>query len=251
MAIHGGEEAGGELRGEEQLGRRQRQIEELDALEAMFGVDEGVFSVEDPEARDLVRGVVESCGSNGAAFCDALPLLGCRIEIAPGASEDSEVAHRVTLSFPRGYPDKPATSRVLWPHGTRAENECLNSALQHLADSLAGEEAGLQAIQYATQVVGEAFAEKSEAGAAAATPPPPASPLDNTLGRRMIYFHHIINENKRALVRDWAAQLRLGGYSKIGWPGLVVIEGSEVACQEYVRGLQRLKWQHMAVHPTP
>jgi len=58
-----GEEAGGELRGEEQLGRRQRQIEELYILEAMFGVDEGVFYVDDPEERDLVRGVVESCGA--------------------------------------------------------------------------------------------------------------------------------------------------------------------------------------------
>ena len=48
----------------------------------------------------------------------------------------------------------------------------------------------------------------------------------------MIYFHHIINEGKREMVSSWAIQLRLGGYSKIGWPGLVVVEGSEEACKE-------------------
>lgn len=36
------------------------------------------------------------------------------------------------------------------------------------------------------------------------------------LGRRLIYFHHIINPNKRDTVIGTAVDLQLGGYSKYG-----------------------------------
>lgn len=67
------------------------------------------------------------------------------------------------------------------------------------------------------------------------------------LGRRAIYFHHIINPNKRRVVKEWALELQLGGFSKIGWPGIVIVEGRESDVQEYVRRLQHLKWKQMAV----
>mmetsp|Transcript_8321 Transcript_8321/g.8484 ORF Transcript_8321/g.8484 Transcript_8321/m.8484 type:complete len:347 (-) Transcript_8321:191-1231(-) len=78
-----------------------------------------------------------------------------------------------------------------------------------------------------------------------------ASPLNreksSLLGRRAIYFHHIIASNKRKLVMEWAVQLGLSGFSKIGWPGVVLIEGTEAGCQEYVRQLQHLRWKQMVV----
>lgn len=73
----------------------------------------------------------------------------------------------------------------------------------------------------------------------------PSAPV--ILGRRAIYFHHIINENKRRVVTEWALELQLGGFSKIGWPGIVIVEGAESDCQEYVRRLQHLRWQQMVV----
>ena len=39
----------------------------------------------------------------------------------------------------------------------------------------------------------------------------------SVLGRRLIYFHHIIAGGKRQAIQEWAVQLRLGGYAKIGW----------------------------------
>ncbi len=41
--------------------------------------------------------------------------------------------------------------------------------------------------------------------------------------------------------RGLPRQLGLGGYSKIGWPGIVVVEGPEAGCREYVRCLQVAK----------
>eukprot|EP00467_Chlorarachnion_reptans_P022716 CAMPEP_0114535602 /NCGR_PEP_ID=MMETSP0109-20121206/28516_1 /TAXON_ID=29199 /ORGANISM="Chlorarachnion reptans, Strain CCCM449" /LENGTH=573 /DNA_ID=CAMNT_0001719203 /DNA_START=45 /DNA_END=1767 /DNA_ORIENTATION=- len=67
------------------------------------------------------------------------------------------------------------------------------------------------------------------------------------LGRRLIYSHHIIAQSKRAAVSEWARDLDLGGYYKIGWPGSIVVEGQEANLKEYVRSLKRLTWKHLAV----
>lgn len=67
------------------------------------------------------------------------------------------------------------------------------------------------------------------------------------LGRRLLYSHHLIADSKRAAVQQWALELRLGGFSKIGWPGVIIVEGDELDCQEYVQRLQRLRWKHLVV----
>jgi hypothetical protein len=67
------------------------------------------------------------------------------------------------------------------------------------------------------------------------------------LGRRLIYFHHIINKTKREIVMKEAIANELCGYSKIGWPGVVVVEGEESNVQAYVRHLFSLRWQEIRV----
>jgi hypothetical protein len=74
-----------------------------------------------------------------------------------------------------------------------------------------------------------------------------ASAVAPTLGRRLLFSHHIINPNKRKVVVEWALQLGLGGLSKIGWPGIIVVEGPERGCQEYVARLQHLRWKYLVV----
>mmetsp|Transcript_22590 Transcript_22590/g.39941 ORF Transcript_22590/g.39941 Transcript_22590/m.39941 type:complete len:348 (+) Transcript_22590:115-1158(+) len=67
------------------------------------------------------------------------------------------------------------------------------------------------------------------------------------LGRRLLYSHHIINMGKRTAVVQWAVQLGLSGCSKIGWPGVIIVEGLEQNVREYVDALSRLKWKHFAI----
>ena len=67
------------------------------------------------------------------------------------------------------------------------------------------------------------------------------------LGRRMIFSHHIIADSKRSAVCNWAAELKLSGFSKIGWPGLILVEGDEENCKIYVQSLQRLRWKMLVV----
>ncbi|KAF8821486.1 putative RWD domain-containing protein 2B [Cardiosporidium cionae] len=77
---------------------------------------------------------------------------------------------------------------------------------------------------------------------------PSSTALQNTLfpilGRRLCYSHHILASGKRRCIINWAVELQLGGFSKIGYPGVIIVEGPEHGCYEYVNRLQRLRWKH-------
>ncbi|KAK6589582.1 hypothetical protein RS030_203132 [Cryptosporidium xiaoi] len=68
-----------------------------------------------------------------------------------------------------------------------------------------------------------------------------------TWGMRACYSHHIRSKIKRKLICEWARELSLGGFCKIGYPGIIILEGPEECCLEYTRRLQRLRWKHFVV----
>jgi len=67
------------------------------------------------------------------------------------------------------------------------------------------------------------------------------------LGRRAMYSHHIININKRKMIMNLAAEYELGGYMKIGRPGIILIEGIEQNCVEFWDDIRHSKWQYITV----
>ncbi|KAF4677486.1 RWD domain containing [Perkinsus chesapeaki] len=67
------------------------------------------------------------------------------------------------------------------------------------------------------------------------------------LGRRIIFFHHIRSPYKRRCIQQWAKELRLGGMSKIGFPGCIVVEGDEQDVTDYVNMVYKLNWRYMDV----
>merc|ERR1712046_59224 len=62
-----------------------------------------------------------------------------------------------------------------------------------------------------------------------------------------MFSHHIIAPGKRQVIKLWANQLQLGGFSKIGWPGVIIVEGAEKNVQAYVDALSRLRWKQFVV----
>ncbi|KAF5836965.1 hypothetical protein DUNSADRAFT_5194 [Dunaliella salina] len=70
-----------------------------------------------------------------------------------------------------------------------------------------------------------------------------------TLTRRVccLWFHHIKNLYKRKVILEWARELQLGGASKPGYPGVVLVEGAVEDVQEYVGRLRSLQWKAMQV----
>lgn len=67
------------------------------------------------------------------------------------------------------------------------------------------------------------------------------------LGRRCIYYHHILSSYKRCFIQNAARRLELRGFCKVGYPGILIVEGCEEACELYVQLLQRLRWKLMVV----
>lgn len=66
-------------------------------------------------------------------------------------------------------------------------------------------------------------------------------------GRRLIYSHHIISKVKRADIKSLASDHQLTGYMKIGWPGLLIIEGREEDCIAFYDTIRRWNWQYLVV----
>ena len=70
---------------------------------------------------------------------------------------------------------------------------------------------------------------------------------NNKLMQVLIYFHHIKSSMKKKVIVDSACELKLGGYWKEGFPGVIIAEGLFDDVQEYITRLQKLRWQHMVV----
>jgi Protein of unknown function (DUF1115) len=68
-----------------------------------------------------------------------------------------------------------------------------------------------------------------------------------TLGRNLIYSHHIIGKTKRADMKALASELDLTGYCKIGWPGIIIIEGDEDSCRCFYDTIRRWNWQFLVL----
>lgn len=73
------------------------------------------------------------------------------------------------------------------------------------------------------------------------------TPKTTVLGRKLIYSHHIIADSKRKAIGDLAKDFKLGGYFKIGWPGIIILEGREEDCQSFCKEIRKFRWQYLVV----
>lgn len=173
------------------------------------------------------------------------------------------------VAYPPKYPQlDPVEFTVHCPFLSRQQTEALHTDLLRLATSANGEVVVLQLYQHIVDVLADVrdchagtSNEGGSGGLLGSDPERVPARLElgdaslsssqeeqaPVLGRRAIYFHHVINPNKRRIVKDWASELQLGGFSKIGWPGIVIVEGREADVQDYVRRLQHLRWKQMTV----
>ena len=67
------------------------------------------------------------------------------------------------------------------------------------------------------------------------------------LARKVIYSHHIIAKTKRRAIADLSRDYQLGGFAKIGWPGIIIIEGEEGNCDKFIDEIRGMRWQHLVV----
>lgn len=74
-----------------------------------------------------------------------------------------------------------------------------------------------------------------------------AKVVEVKIARCLIYFHHIMSATKKKEIVDNAVALRLSGIAKYGFPGIVIVEGEIDNVYEYIKCIQRLRWQQMVV----
>ncbi|CAI5720190.1 unnamed protein product [Peronospora destructor] len=208
----------------------KQQLEELECMLSMFP-DENELTVDLAAKSALEEFVID--GDRTAT----LPLIqytlyykdqpfGCK---TPG----------LTFMCPRSYPKaKSILFEVKCPQLSRMEMEKLNSELRELATAACAtqEVVGFQLYQHMHEFLSQVQSadDKRDRDIAGGNAENISTPM--VLGRRAIYFHHIIAFTKRRVVKEWALELQLGGCSKIGWPGVVIVEGVEDDVQEYELG---------------
>lgn len=74
-----------------------------------------------------------------------------------------------------------------------------------------------------------------------------ATTSSSSLSRKLIYSHHIISKIKRRDLLKLSQEYELGGFMKIGWPGIIIIEGSENNCESFWKEIKRWQWQHIEI----
>lgn len=56
------------------------------------------------------------------------------------------------------------------------------------------------------------------------------------------WSHHIRSKIKRKTILDWTSELNLKGFCKLGYPGIIIVEGLEENCCVFVSRIKRLQW---------
>ncbi|KAE9033535.1 hypothetical protein PR003_g8707 [Phytophthora rubi] len=228
---------------EDGLSAAQQQLDELECMLSMFPDDQELKI--DKHAKAALETYVSKQDGVARPECRIQYTLFYK-ELAFGREVPA-----LKLICPSGYPEVASMEfEVQCPQLSRPQMEKLNTELVELATaSVATQEVvGLQLYQQMHDFLSEVKANEcvhdhpdEEVGTQLTVSMP------TVLGRRAIYFHHIIASNKRRVVKEWALELQLCGFSKIGWPGVVIVEGAEANVQEYVRRLQHFRWKQITV----
>jgi len=61
------------------------------------------------------------------------------------------------------------------------------------------------------------------------------------LCRMLLYTHHFVDRDMIHLVKQMASKFGLGGYIKIGKPGICLLEGLETNCENFLQSLRLLR----------
>ena len=239
----------------------QRAVDEVRALSCMFG--DGASHAADPTdvshhesllelAESALHAAKAGAGSKPREnTLHTVPALEVTIKLLGDRLRGGGVD--VLVRMPPGYPEFCA-AEIRADGNARATLDDL-AHLRRAAESAVeevgeGEESALSGVEAVRRAVAE-LAESAAAERASAAPATAAVATglqrDPVVARRLIWFHHIKAPGKRKAAQSWAKELDLGGFSKPGYPGIIVIEGRADDCETYVSRLKRLSWKAMSV----
>ncbi len=235
---------------EEEEEARERQLAELEFVQSAYAIEEARVTENSTNGRPSV-------------------VRSLTLPVNPASNENSLhfVTIELNLEMPPAYPVRKESTLLVTgslihspANPTFVRKAALNS-LPHLVDECqgaameyAGEHDGGEAVWH---VLSRAdgwidanwsdILRRHEKSISDAPDVGRAHCCKTMLGRRIIHSHHIIANSKRKAIARLASDNRLGGCVKIGWPGVIVVEGSESSCRLFVDEVTSWRWQHLSV----
>mmetsp|Transcript_34986 Transcript_34986/g.73806 ORF Transcript_34986/g.73806 Transcript_34986/m.73806 type:complete len:333 (+) Transcript_34986:52-1050(+) len=246
------------------LDNLERQLEELEVLEAIYP-DELTINVNSVEA---ARKLLVDSPEDMEAAINSLPKLSFTINLAPLAcleqhtGELKHVQPSIVVEFPPQYPenDPPLVTKTIGIDSKRTE---LMSAIEMGLDDHSGEECIMQLITSLNEeieAINEQTANDHERGVQLAKEKEQERKAKSireaddaitmavpVIGRRIINSPYILKPAKIKDIKKFADELKLGGYAKVGKPGIIVIEGPEEGCKQYCPMLEDRGWKYQKV----
>ena len=212
----------------------ERTVNEIDALEAIYGSlpddDQEVsqFSVVSQSNFELARHAID-----GGQY-EKIPQIDIEIRsvIRKELSEDLVLTLRCTL--PPGYPEVGAIVAISVGGLRRATTDEISLHLKQKAESLVGMEAVMELMEEFKIVAARHIEESQTNGRDPTDQSSVPKNSEEAWGRRWIWVHHIKDTGRRKNIVNEARNLHLGGYLKSGYPGIVVVEGKASSCDEFV-----------------
>ena len=230
---------------EQALEALERAVEEIGALEAIFGYDDdaGAFIVHSESALAAARAVVDGgAGVLPEGWCaPQLEIeLQLKLELDDSGTEGDRPTARLRCTMAPGYPAVCGASVSVSIAGLRrGAADVLTSRLSEKAASLLGEEAVMELVQELQDIAPEMLEEERAALAAGGSAPKSDSPsAPPQFGRRWVWAPTVTKPPNRALAVGWANDLLLGGFLKPGSPGIFVFEGESAACDDFIKQLK-------------
>ncbi len=226
----------------DELEALERAVEEIGALEAIFGYEDGAFTVHSEGALAAARSAIEDPAElpDGWSAPQLDIELRLMLELVDSDAEDGRPVARLRCTMAPGYPAVCCASVSVSIEGLRrGAADRLTERLTEKAASLVGEEAVMELVQELQDIAPETIREQRDALVAEAAAPKSGSPASAPqFGRRWIWAQTVTKPPNRALAVNWANDLQLGGFLKPGSPGIFVFEGESAACDEFIKQLK-------------
>jgi len=242
----------------------ERQLEELEVLEAIYPDELTVDASRVSAVKQVLRDNPDGVGDGDVASHKLPTLLSLTIKLGRLANleyysgKPLKYAHpSITVEFPLTYPESspPLVTKTV---GLCAE---ITNVIPKYLDAHSGEECIMQLIMSINERIEEQNertvqdyqngVEKKEQTLKANTnidvvvdSNEAALPI---IGRRIINSPYILKPAKIKDIKKCADELKLGGYAKVGKPGIIVIEGPEEGCKQYCPMLENRGWKYQKV----
>ena len=234
----------------------ERQIEEIGVLEAIYPDELTVDTPSIELARQRLEVEIED--SSNEKEKSELPNLSLTMRLAglsilePGG----KLKHShpsITLEFPPGYPESSPPTLI----STAGFDAQMMVILKKNLAEHSGEECTMQIvmsindeIQTRNESTEDEYNEKIQKKEQKKLSDLAAEKKSNSkpiLGRRIINSPYILKPAKIKDIKKCADELGLGGYAKVGKPGIIVIEGLEEDCKQYCPMLEDRGWKYQKV----